>query len=188
MPRSIQMSMSEFEYIAVLLSIVFGLAITQLLSGTVRLFFEDRVDDVRLGWALALTIALIINWWSFFQWRDADQWRFELYLFLMSWAASHYVLAATLFPRDLAGRVEPERQRKVFLVLFLVFIGVDIIEADLREALFSPWYFLPSMASWAVAALAALVVRRRWVERLAAWYLFLSFLIFALLARTVLQA
>ena len=66
--------MSEFEYVAVLLSIVFGLAITQLLSGTVRLFFEDRVDDVRLGWALAVTLALIINWWSFFQWRDAEQW------------------------------------------------------------------------------------------------------------------
>ena len=106
----------------------------------------------------------------------------------MFWAASHYALAATLFPRDLAGRVEPERARKVFLVLFLVFIGVDIIEADLREDLFSPWYYLPSMASWALAALAALVVRRRWVERLAAWYMFFSFLIFALIARSLLQA
>jgi hypothetical protein len=55
------MSMSEFEYVAVLLSIVFGLAITQLLSGTVCLFYEDRIEDVRLGWALAVTLALIIN-------------------------------------------------------------------------------------------------------------------------------
>ena len=179
--------MSEFEYLAVLLSIVFGLAITQLLSGTVRLFYEDRIDDVRLAWALAIAIALIINWWGFFQWRGAEEWRFELYAFLMAWATFHYALAATLFPRDLAGRIEPERERRVFLVVLLVFIGIDIIEAGLREALFSPWYFLPSMASWALAVSVALVVRREWVERLAAWYMFLSFLFFALAARRLLQ-
>ena len=180
--------MSEFEYIAVLLSIVFGLAITQLLSGVVRLFYEDRIDDVSLGWALAVTLALIINWWAFFQWSDHDEWRFERYAFLMFWATGHYALAATLFPTGLADRVEPERQRKVFLVVYVVFIPIDIFEAHLRGALFEPWYFLPSMASWALATLAVLVFRRRWLERLVAWYMFLSVLFFALIARSLLHA
>jgi hypothetical protein len=180
------MSMSEFEFLAVLLSIVFGLAMTQLLSGTVRLFYEDRIDDVRLAWALSIAVVLIIDWWSFFQWRDAGQWRFELYAFLMVWATFHYALAATLFPRDLAGRIEPERERKVFLVVLLVFVPIDIAEAGLRDDLFSPWYFLPSMASWAVAVSVALVVRHRRVERFVAWYMFLSFLFFALFARRLL--
>jgi len=179
--------MSEFEYVAVLLSIVFGLAITQLLSGAVRLFYEDRIDDVRLVWALVVALALITNWWSFFQWRDVEPWRFELYAFLMVWATSHYALAASLFPRDLAGRVEPEREGKVFLVVFLVLFGVDIFEASLRNALMSPWYFLPCMTSWALAVLAALVVRRRWVERLAAWFMLLSILFFNWIARSLLQ-
>ncbi len=104
--------MSEFEFLAVLLSIVFGLAMTQLLSGTVRLFYEDRIDDVRLAWALAVALVLIIDWWGFFQWRQVEQWRFELYAFLMVWATFHYVLAAALFPKDLAGRIEPGRERK----------------------------------------------------------------------------
>lgn len=52
--------MSEFEFLAVLVSIVFGLALTQLLSGAVRLFYEDRIDDVHLGWALVVAITLII--------------------------------------------------------------------------------------------------------------------------------
>jgi hypothetical protein len=178
--------MSEFEYLAVLLSIVFGLAITQLLSGTVRLFYEDRIDDVRLAWALAVVLALMINWWGFFQWRDAEQWRFELYVFLMVWATTHYALAAALFPRDVAGHIEPERERNVFLVVLLVVFGIDIIEAGLRDGLFSPWYYLPSMGSWALATSVALVVRRRWVERLAAWYMFISFLFFGLIARRLL--
>ena len=180
--------MSEFEYIAVLLSIVFGLAITQLLAGTMRLFYEGRMDDVRLGWALAVALALIINWWGLFQWRDTEQWRFELYAFLMVWAICHYALAAALFPGDLAGRIDPEDERKVFLVVLLVTMGIDITEAHLRGDLFSPWYYLPSMASWALVTLAALVVRRRWVDRLAAWYMFASFLFFALIARSLLQA
>jgi len=180
--------MGEFEFLAVLLSIVFGLAITQLLSGIVRLFYQDRIDDVRLGWALSITIALIVNWWGFFLWSDAAEWRFELYAFLMVWAAMHYALAATLFPKDFAGRIEPERERKVFLLVLLVFIGIDVVEADLRNALLSPWYFLPSMASWALAVFIALIVPRRWVQRMAAWYIFLSILFFALVARRLLQA
>jgi hypothetical protein len=181
------MSMSEFEFLAVLLSIVFGLAMTQLLSGTVRLFYEDRIDDVRLVWALAIALLLIIDWWGFFQWGEVGQWRFELYAFLMVWATFHYALAATLFPWDLADRIEPERTRRVFLVVLLVFIAIDIVEAGLRDDLFSPWYFLPSMASWALAVSVVLVVRQRWVERLVAWYMFLSFLFFGLIARRLLQ-
>jgi hypothetical protein len=180
--------MSEFEFLAVLISIVFGLALTQLLSGAVRLFYEESIDDVHLAWALAVATALIINWWGFFSWRDADQWRFELYAFLMIWATFHYVAAATLFPKDFARQIRPEKERTIFLIVFLVVIAVDVAEAGLDDSLFSPWYYLPSMASWALAALAALVMRRRWVERIAAWYIFLSFVFFALVARRLLEA
>ena len=179
--------MSEFEFLAVLLSIVFGLAMTQLLSGTVRLFYEDCIDDVRLAWALSIALVLIIDWWSFFQWSDAGQWRFELYAFLMVWATFHYALAASLFPRDLADRIEPERERRVFLVVLLVFMVFDTVEAGLRDDLFSPWYFLPSMASWALVVSITLIVRQRRVERFAAWYISLSILFFALVARRLLE-
>jgi hypothetical protein len=181
------MSMSEFEFLAVLLSIVFGLAMTQVLSGTVRLFYEDRTDDVRLAWALSVALILIINWWGFFQWSEVEQWRFELYAFLMVWAAFHYALAATLFPRDVAGHIEPERERRVFLVALLVFMGIDTVEAGLRDDLFSPWYFLPSMASWTLVVSIALIVPKRRVERFAAWYMVLSILFFALVARRLLE-
>jgi hypothetical protein len=180
--------MSEFEFLAVLLSIVFGLALTQLLSGAMRLFYEERIDDVHLAWALVVALALIINWWGFFQWSDVGQWRFELYAFLMLWATTHYILAASLFPVDSASGVDPERQRRVFLVAFLAVLGVDAIEAGVRGVLFSPWYYLPGVASWAFAASVALIARQRRIERWAAWYTFLSILFFALLARRLLQA
>ncbi len=179
--------MSEFEFLAVLLSIVFGLALTQLLSGTVRLFYETSIDDVRLLWSLTITMVLIVDWWGFFVWSDTEQWRFELYTFLMAWAALHYVLAATLYPKDFAARIEPEKELKVFFVVLLVFIVIDCVEAGLRDALFSPWYFLPTMASWALAGMVALTVPRRVVQRLVAWYVLISLLVFAFVARRLFQ-
>ena len=116
-----------------------------------------------------------------------EQWRFELYAFLMVWATVHYALAATLFPRDLADRIDPERERRVFLVTLLIFVAIDIVEAGLRDDLFSPWYFLPSMASWVVAISIVLVVRQRRIERFVAWYMCLSFLFVALAARRLFQ-
>ena len=46
--------MNEFEFIAILLSIIFGLALTNLLSGMLRAFFLKELDDTRLAWSAAV--------------------------------------------------------------------------------------------------------------------------------------
>ena len=180
--------MNEFEFLAVLLSIIFGLAITQVLSGVVRLFYEDRVDDTRLAWALSVGTILIVNWWGFFRWSDAEQWRFENYLLLILWATVHFATAATLFPKDFVARIHPERERRVFLIALLTLIGVDVIETGVRGGLFEPWFLLPVMALWAFVALTALFVRRESVQRSAAWFMFVSLLAWALGVRNILQS
>jgi membrane protease YdiL (CAAX protease family) len=53
--------MSEFEFLAVLLSIVFGLALTQALSGAIRLLYDDPIDDEQLAWALCIVAALMVK-------------------------------------------------------------------------------------------------------------------------------
>jgi hypothetical protein len=40
--------MDKFEFVAVLLSIIFGLALTNLLSGMLRAFFKKELTDTRL--------------------------------------------------------------------------------------------------------------------------------------------
>ena len=180
--------MSEFEFLAVLLSIIFGLGITQVLSGIVRLFYEDRVDDIRLAWALVVGTIMVVNWWGFFRWSDADQWTFAVYLLLIIWATVHFATAATLFPKDFAARIHPEKERRVFLIAMLILIGVDVIETGVRQGLFEPWFLLPAMAQWAFVVLAALFVRRESVQRSAAWYMFISLLAWSLGVRNILQS
>jgi hypothetical protein len=44
--------MDKFEFIAILLSIIFSLAIANLLTGMLKAFLSREMTEVRLGWSL----------------------------------------------------------------------------------------------------------------------------------------
>jgi hypothetical protein len=179
--------MSGFEFLVVLLSIVFGLALTQVLSGAMRLLNEESIDGVRLVWAGALALMLIINWWGFIDWGDLRDWRFGQYVFLMIWASAHYAMAATLFPDQAVGKPRTERQRRVFLLALLFTLAVDVGEAALRGPVWSDTTYSISMIVWCSTVIAATISRERWVERAAAWFFLISGLAFALAERGTFQ-
>ena len=175
--------MSGFEFLVVLLSIVFGLALTQVLSGAMRLLNEEVIDAVRLVWASTLTVMIIINWWGFIGWGDLEEWKFGQYAFLMLWASAHYAMAATLFPDRDPGRAMTERQRRVFLLVAISLLVLDVGEAALRGPLWSDPPYVIAMMIWVSALVVALAAGRRSVDRLVAWYFLVSALAFALLER-----
>jgi predicted nucleic acid-binding Zn ribbon protein len=176
--------MSGFEFLVVLLSIVFGLALTQLLSGAVRVLNEERVDALRLIWAGVLILMVIINWWGFIGWGDLEEWHFGQYAFLMIWASAHYAMAATLFPDREIAPERTERQRRTFLVTLLVTCFIDVGEAALRGPLSSDMPYLVSMIVWCLGVIAALIFSKPWVERVVAGYFLVSVIAFALAERS----
>jgi len=179
--------MSEFEFLAVLLSIVFGLALTQTLAGGVRLLFDDEIDYERMGWTLCLVTTFVVNWWGFFGWSDRDAWTFATYTFLMLWAIGHYVLAVSLFPQTLGKAIDPEMGERIFLIVFLLLMPLDVIEGLVRGNLFDVPLYLPAMAHWTLLLLYRLLSRpRQIVARAIAWYMFVSILVWALFARRML--
>jgi hypothetical protein len=181
--------MSEFEFLAVLLSIVFGLALTHVLSGAIRLLYDDPIDDEWLAWALCVVTALVVNWWGFFRWSDTEAWTFSAYAFLMLWATAHYALAASLFPQTLGAEIDKERGHGIFLVAFVIAMLLDVAEGVVRQDVFRTPLYLPFMAHWTLLLLYRLIARpRRAVSRGIAWYMFLSILVWALLARRLLAA
>jgi hypothetical protein len=113
----------SFNYLAVLLSIVLGLAIMQVLQGFRGLILTRarvKLYLPTLTWAgLALLIA-IQGWWASFSMRTHGKWTFAALLVIMMQAISVYMVAALVLP-DVAG---------------------DAI-VDLREHYFAhrPWFF-----------------------------------------------
>ena len=96
--------MSEFEYISVLLSIIIGLAVTQLLSGIARLVRDGRSLAPAL-WIMAIVATLLLGslqvWWTSFQWRHFEAWTFFSYAAFMLLPSMLYLLCYLVLPADL---------------------------------------------------------------------------------------
>jgi hypothetical protein len=178
--------MEKFEFIVVLLSIIFGLALTNLLSGMLRAFFMKELTDTRLAWSLTVGVILLVNWWGFFHWSTNEVWQFAEFLFLVFWATIHYLLAVSLYPYDFMDDYSEELRRKFMLWTMLTVATVDVLETSLRGALFDPWYYLILIA-WMIGLIVlALVLPRPAVLRAVGWILFATVLSWSTIVRSIL--
>ena len=97
--------MDAFSYLSVLLSIILGLAITQILQG-----FRDlmqarsrlRLYWPSLLWAILLLVICVQEWWAMFGWRGYPHWTFAGFSLLLAQTVSTYLIAALVLP-DVRG-------------------------------------------------------------------------------------
>ena len=178
--------MSNFEFIAVLLSIIFALAIANLLTGMLQSFLRHELTDTRLAWSILVGNLLLLDWWVFFGWSDHADWRFHEFLYLAIWATIHYLMAVTLYPYKFVTEFSEALQRKAFLMLFVVLGVFDIGEKIVRGDLFEPWYYPLMILYLMVLAVAPLVFKRPWVMRASGWILAVSVLTWSVVVRSVL--
>ncbi len=97
-----------FSHIRVVLSMVVSLGIARLLSGVARFVqhpARKRAYGVHLLWALSLLLSMMHFWWWEFSLSHVQIWRFEVYVFVVGYAALYYFLCAVLFPDYLAEYV-----------------------------------------------------------------------------------
>lgn len=97
--------MDPFSYLSVLLSIILGLAITQLLQGLRGLLLaRGRVQGYwpSVVWALALLLMYVQSWWAMFELRDVPVWTFDKFCVVLLQSIFSYMLAALVFP-DFGG-------------------------------------------------------------------------------------
>jgi hypothetical protein len=173
--------MGAFEYVMVLVSIVIGLAITHLLnalaSGVHRLRGHGeplRLESVYLLWVGFLLIWLVSFWWWEFKFQEIESdWSFGLYLFVISYAVSLFLLAAVLVPSRLVGVTDSYAYfmdgRKWFFWGVILVIGLDTVDSFLKgtEWGLRPFYLFQSGVMLA-ASLAGLLSNRRSVQLLGA--------------------
>jgi hypothetical protein len=93
--------MSPFEYVSVLISIVYGLGITLILTGVAELI--RRWKTVVLFWPYFIWIALVFvlhiyEWWEHYALRSISSWSLPLFLFVALYPILLFVLANLLFP------------------------------------------------------------------------------------------
>lgn len=130
--------MDEFSYLSVLLSIILGLAITQILQGLrgivlararVRLYWPV------LAWAGLLLLIDVQSWWAMFGLRDVVNWTFPMFSIVLAQTIVQYMLAAIVLPDFAQDEVDLHRHyydhvRWLFgllVLLLLISLGKDLL-------------------------------------------------------------
>ena len=93
--------MDEFSYLSVLLSIILGLAITQVLKGLRGLILaRHQVQHYwpSVLWAIFILLICVQSWWAMFGMRAMKVWGFLDFLVVLAQTIVTYLIAALVFP------------------------------------------------------------------------------------------
>ena len=91
-----------FPYLAVLTSIILGLAVQQVLLGYRDLILtraKARLFAPVLTWSVLVLLIVAQNWWESFGLVDRQDWHFLGFGMILLQAVIIYMLAAVIFPR-----------------------------------------------------------------------------------------
>ncbi len=176
--------MNEFEYLAVFVSIIFGISLTHILAGLIRSVYHGKFDETRLVLTAFLFFVMVLNWWTGFSWQSQEVWSFDLFLVIILWSVSHYLAAITLYPPQTAGIDRQfEYRRNWFLWAFVGIASMDILQTAARGDVFSPWFYLPFVLHWIALALLAVFVNKPSLHRWIGWYFLVSIAVWSMVVR-----
>ena len=118
--------MGAFEYLSVLISIIFALGMTRVLWGVgemLQALSRRRIYWVHVIWIINLFLYLVVEWWIFYRWRNQQPWTFLLFIFVLIGPTLLYLASILLFPREaalIAAITKNERYHQFYALFFLV--------------------------------------------------------------------
>lgn len=171
-----------YLHIRVIVSVVLALSLTRILTGLARQIEHpgrEKLSALHLLWAAIVLVSAIHFWWWEFALERVVDWRFALFLFVLSYAFLFTLLASLLFPADLKGYRGYEdyflsRRRWFFglLAASFVFDWFDtLLKGRERLAALGAEYDARIAAMLALCAVAAWTANRRFHLAFAALYL-----------------
>lgn len=163
--------MTAFEHLAVLISIVLGLGITQLLTSLHRVVQARqrvRFHPLPLLWAGLIFVTQIEWWWAIFAMRRETVWNFFYFLFVLLSPVTLYLASAFALPE-----IEPDDTRHYDLRAYYYenrgwFFGIvaagPVLDAIRRAVQAGTWRDLGAMSNAIAAVLVVTlaVSRRPW--------------------------
>ncbi|MCB9235582.1 MAG: hypothetical protein H6581_28255 [Bacteroidia bacterium] len=107
-------TISPFEYVSILISIILGLGITQMLASLSDLLYD--LKKVRFYWPHLLWVVFILflhiqEWFSAYKLKDKAQWLLPELFFVLLYPISLYATAKMLLPTN---EREEKRDMKAF--------------------------------------------------------------------------
>ncbi len=130
--------MDEFSYLSVLLSIIIGLAITQILKG----YRGIVLARTRVGlywpvllWSASLLVMNIQSWWASFGLREVRVWTFAKFGIVLVQTILQYMLAAIVLPDFFGGERVDLREHYFGHARWLLGLVIGVLCASLLKDL-----------------------------------------------------
>lgn len=168
--------MDEFSYLSVLLSIILGLAFTEILTGfrgllqargRVRLYWPS------LLWSFVLLVIYAQTWWAMFGLRTHHQWTFAGFAVVLLHMILLYMLAGLVLPHigtteaiDLRANYFSEH--RWFAGIAVLTVGASLAKDLVLDGTLPGGMNLAFHLSFATIALIGGITRREWYHKFAA--------------------
>lgn len=128
-----------FPHIRIVMGMVVGLGITRLLMGVAGLIQHParaKLSAIHLLWALSVLIELVLFWWWEFALYEVTDWSFGIFAFLIGYAITLFLMAALLFPDNIADYAGWEdfflKRRHWFFAIFGLTFVLDIVDTIIK--------------------------------------------------------
>jgi hypothetical protein len=164
-----------FNYLAVLFSIIVGLAVAEILQGFKRLLIErhrTRLYLPGLVWGLTILLLLTQSWWAMFALRALRHWTFAMYAAVLVEALGFYMVAAVAladtYP-EAEGRGDMRRayyaHARPFFLLLVLAVGASLMKDLVVAGQLPAPANLAFHAVFAATALVGALTRAEWYHR-----------------------
>jgi hypothetical protein len=160
--------MDAFSYLSVLLSIILGLAITQVLQGIRGLLLSRRhvvLYPPVLLWAATILLMAVQMWWASFGLADHAEWTFAEFGVVLVQTTLLYMLAALVLPDFALG--EPAnlkshyfRETRPFFSVLVAILVISVLKDLLIDGHLPTGLNLAFHACFVAIALACAISRR----------------------------
>lgn len=179
-------AVDSFSYLSVLLSIILGLAITQVLQGLRGLILtrtKVKLYIPTLIWAGLTLLIAIQAWWASFGMRKHANWTFVALLVILIQAISWYMVAALVLP-DISGDAVVDLREHYFAHknwFFAAMFGSIVFSAAKDIAL--DGHMLGGINAgfhlmFGLGAIVAAITRQEWFHKLLAPAIVLLFFLY----------
>ena len=160
-----------FLHIRVVMGIILGLSITTLLKGLAQIIEHPQrrgCSALHLCWVVWTLVSLVTFWWWEFRLVEVHRWTFEIYLFVITYCATWFLLCALLFPDSMLDYTSYEdffySRRGWFFGLLATTYLLDVVDTLLKGpehfARFGNEYLFRTPV-FVVLCIAAIVVHDR---------------------------
>tara|TARA_R110002124_G_scaffold114535_63_gene269911 strand:- start:18877 stop:19464 length:588 start_codon:yes stop_codon:yes gene_type:complete len=134
-----QLTAQIFPHIRIVMGMVIGLGMTRLLLGVAGMVQHPdraRLSSIHLLWVGSILLELVHFWWWQFALFHLESWTFGVFFFLIAYTVVLFLLAALLFPDNLAEYAGYEdfflQRRQWFFGLFAASFVFDLIDSLLK--------------------------------------------------------